>query len=64
MKKIIITGFSGFVSSHFMDYLYEFHPSYRVYGISLEKPTFDYKKYKDRMEVSFNEMNLMESDGL
>lgn len=64
MKKIVITGFSGFVASHFMDYLYENYPEFEVYGISLGIPIFDYGKYKDRMHVCFYGMNLMDSEKL
>lgn len=64
MKKLLITGFSGFVASHFMDYLYENHSDFEVYGISLGKPIFEYEKYKDKMAINFYEMNLMDSEGL
>lgn len=64
MKKIVITGFSGFAALHFMDYLYENHPDFKVYGVSLGKPVFDYEKYRDKMAVAFYEMNLMDGNGL
>ncbi|MCM1233973.1 MAG: GDP-mannose 4,6-dehydratase [Ruminococcus flavefaciens] len=64
MKKIIITGFSGFVASHFMDYLYKNHPDFEVYGVSLGKPVFDYEKYKAKLKVVFYEMNLMDGERL
>lgn len=64
MNKIVITGFSGFVASHFMDYLYNNHSDYEVYGVSLGKPIFDYKKYSDKMKIEFHEMDLMDSRSL
>lgn len=64
MNKIVITGFSGFVASHFMDYLYNNHSDYEVYGVSLGKPIFDYKKYSDKMKIEFHEMDLMDSGSL
>lgn len=64
MKKIVITGFSGFVASHFMEYLYDNYPEYEVYGLSLGKPIFDYGRYKDKMKVLFYEMDLMDENVL
>lgn len=64
MKKIIITGFSGFVASHFTEYLYENNPQYDVHGISLETPVFDYKRLQDKMKISFHKMDLMDREGL
>lgn len=64
MKRIVITGFSGFVASYFIDYLYNNHPDYDVYGISRGLPNYDYEHYKDKMKVSFYKLNLMESEEL
>ena len=64
MKKVVITGFSGFVSSHFLDYLYENHPEYEVYGMSLETPRFNYEKYNDKMQVHFFKLDLMDNNRL
>lgn len=64
MKKILITGFSGFVASHFMDYLYDNHFEHEVHGVSLGKPIFDYKKFEDRIPVHFHEMDLMDGEKL
>lgn len=62
--NIVITGFSGFVASHFVDYLYENHPEYDVYGVGLGKPLFDFQKYLDRMKIEYYEMNLLDCDSL
>jgi len=59
MKKLIITGFSGFVSSHFLDYLHENNIQVAIYGISRGKPRFDLAKYKDKLEIFYYEMDLM-----
>ena len=64
MKKLVITGFSGFVASHFMDYLYDNHPEFEVYGISRGIPTYDYDRFKDKMKVEFFQLDLMDLEGL
>lgn len=64
MRKIVVTGFSGFVSSHFMDYMYDNHPDFEIYGVSLGNPIFDYKKYADKLNVHFYEMDLMDKKAL
>ena len=64
MKKIVITGFSGFVASHFMDYLYDNSIDFDVYGISRSKPKFNYEKYKDKLNIDFTEIDLMDRDSL
>jgi len=41
MKKYLITGFSGFVSSHFLRHLGSRNEKFRVLGIDLEQPEWD-----------------------
>lgn len=35
MKRMLITGFSGFVSRHFLNYLVENNLSYEVLGVDV-----------------------------
>lgn len=62
MDKILITGFSGFVGHHFLQYLYDNHSDTEVYGIDLREPTWDYKAYEDKMKVHFKNVNLLDID--
>ena len=62
--KILITGFSGFVSFHFVEYLYNHDIKAEVYGISRRKPLFNYEKYQDKLKIFFYEMNLLEQEKL
>ncbi len=62
MDKILITGFSGFVGHHFLQFLYDNHPDTEVYGIDLREPTWDYKTYEDKMKVHFKNVNLLDID--
>lgn len=62
MKKMVITGFSGFVASHFMDYLYENNLQFEIYGISIGEPSFDYNKYQEKLYVKFFKMDLLDGE--
>ncbi len=62
MDKILITGFSGFVGHHFLQFLYDNHPDTEVYGIDLREPTYDYKAYTDKMTINFKSVNLLDID--
>jgi len=42
MKKILITGVSGFVGGHFVNYLTSHHKSIEIFGISRSKPCWDF----------------------
>ena len=45
MKKILITGFSGFVSNHFIDYLSSLDQNFEIIGITRSSTNFP--KYKN-----------------
>ena len=62
MKRYLITGFSGFVARHFLDYLYEIKEDCEVLGVDVNTPALDMKKYSDRMTVSFRQVNLLEKE--
>ena len=61
--KLLITGFSGFVSQHFLNFLEENVEDVEVCGIDINKPKFDYGKYK-QIHVKFYTVNLLEPDTL
>jgi GDP-4-dehydro-6-deoxy-D-mannose reductase len=42
MKKILITGISGFVGGHFVHYLTTHHNNLEIHGISRSKPAWDF----------------------
>jgi GDP-4-dehydro-6-deoxy-D-mannose reductase len=42
MKKILITGVSGFVGGHFVQYLITQHSNLEIHGISRSKPAWDF----------------------
>ena len=62
MKKYLITGFSGFVARHFLDYLYENESDCVVLGVDVNPPRLDLEQYADRMDVSFSQVNLLKKE--
>ncbi len=64
MKKILITGVSGFVASYFIDYLYDNKIDCEVLGLDLNIPKIDLGKYGDRIKVHFRVVDLMDRAGL
>ena len=62
MKKILITGFSGFVSRHFLDYLYKENYRYQILGVDINPPKISLEKYKERLHIEFKELNLLDKE--
>lgn len=58
MKKYLITGYSGFVSPHFLNYLESLKEKCVVLGVDIHKPDFE-NRYRF-VECSFQQMNLLE----
>lgn len=63
-KRFLITGFSGFVGRHFLQYLYDKNETMEVFGIDIRKPVFDTSVYADRLKISFKEVNLLDKESL
>lgn len=63
-KRFLITGFSGFVGRHFLQYLYDKNEAMEVFGIDIRKPAFDTSVYDDRLKISFKEVNLLDKEAL
>lgn len=63
-KRFLITGFSGFVGRHFLQYLYTKNEEMDIFGIDIRKPSFDTSVYSDRLQIRFQEVNLLNRDDL
>lgn len=63
-KKVLITGFSGFVSHHFCEYLYHQKINCEVLGVDVVFPKFNYEVYKSVLNISFNQIDLLNLDSL
>ena len=62
MNRILITGFSGFVSRHFLNYLYENKKEFQVLGADINEPKIDIESYNDVLDVSFTKCNMLDAD--
>ena len=64
MKKYAITGFSGFVAGHFLDYLYDENVECEILGLDRGTPKIDLSKYSDRLSIKFSVIDLMDKESL
>lgn len=63
-KKVLITGFSGFVSHHFCEYLYSRKINCEIMGIDVTFPKFNYEVYKSVLNIKFSQVDLLDLDSL
>lgn len=61
--RLLMTGFAGFVSQHFMNYLEQNTEGVEVCGIDINIPVFQFSHYK-KINVKFYAVNLLDSDAL
>lgn len=61
MNKYLITGFSGFVSQHFLDFLERNEEKCEVLGLDINPPQFDTAIYRT-VHCSFVELNLLNAE--
>ncbi|MCM1122065.1 MAG: GDP-mannose 4,6-dehydratase [Eubacterium sp.] len=62
-KKILITGFSGFVGRHMLAYLQENDKDVEVCGIDINPPAFDLKEFHE-LDVAYHTVNLLETNAV
>ncbi len=62
-KKILITGFSGFVSRHLLAYMQENDNDVEVCGIDINPPSFDLSEFH-RIKAEYHMVNLLEIDAV
>lgn len=63
-SKVLITGFSGFVSRHFIEYLRNQKISVSVLGIDVKEPDFGYVDLNGQVKVEFKKVNLLDEEDL
>lgn len=61
---MLITGFSGFVSRHFLNYLVENNLSYEVLGVDVNPPKFVMEDYAPTLAMSFEQVNLLDKEAV
>lgn len=62
MKKILITGFSGFVARHFVEYLCERKEHYSVIGIDISDPKYCLDIYQPYVNIEFKKINMTKKE--
>lgn len=63
-KKLLITGFSGFVAQHFLDYLYAKKVKVEIYGIDVREPRYDIKAYSSVLKINFRIIDMTDVNGM
>jgi len=61
MEKYLVTGFSGFVAKHFLDFLDEQNVAAHVLGVDMNQPEFNIQKHQ-HVRCSFEQTNLLNKD--
>ncbi len=61
MDKYLITGFSGFVSGHFLQYLDQQEESATVLGLDINEPEFDAKGFR-HIKCDFERIDLLDEE--
>ena len=59
MEKYLITGFSGFVSRHFLEFLEERGTHASVLGLDIHAPKFDMRGFR-KIKCGFESLDLMD----
>ncbi|MFA4915059.1 MAG: GDP-mannose 4,6-dehydratase [Syntrophales bacterium] len=61
MKKFMITGFSGFVSRHFLEYLENHHVESLVKGLDISYPEFEQGNFRS-VKFEFERLDLLDKE--
>ncbi len=59
--KLLITGFTGFVSDHFLKLLNEIEPGSQVFGIDKSFPNFKFSEFPN-LTIGFQQVDLLDKD--
>ena len=61
--KVIITGITGFVGSHLVDYILAYHPEIAIYGIMRWRSPMDNLKHipADKLNLHYGDLTDLSS---
>lgn len=62
-ERYLITGFSGFVSRHFLNFLEASQIKADIAGLDVQAPDFEFEAYR-HLHCSFHKVDLLERSGL
>lgn len=63
IRKYFITGFSGFVARHFIEYLDKCKIDSTILGVDIARPEFQFENYKN-IRCAYQELNLLNKDDI
>jgi GDP-4-dehydro-6-deoxy-D-mannose reductase len=63
VNRLLITGFSGFVSRHYLEYLDSQQAEIEVLGVGRNAPAFSFAHFK-HARCSFRRLDLLDKDGV
>ena len=58
-KKILITGFSGFVARHFIEYMVNNQLDVEIWGLDINSPSYPLEEYQKSINIFFEKMDLL-----
>jgi len=61
IKNYLITGFSGFVSKYFVEYLNRIQEKVNILGIDVAEPYFDFE-HSDNNDIKFSKVDLLDKN--
>lgn len=64
MNRILITGFSGFVARHFIQFLWENKVKAEICGIDIAQPMYDHECYGENIKIQFHQIDLLDNNRL
>lgn len=62
--KILVTGVSGFVGRHFLQFLYDNKINAEVYGVDIVAPHYNIECYSRNLTFRFRKMNLLDKQSI
>lgn len=63
-KKILITGFSGFVARNFIEFVISSRLDIKIFGIDITEPRFPLEKYREKVDIDFRVLDLLKQEEL
>lgn len=63
-KKILITGFAGFVAHHFIEFLINNDIHWDIYGIDVYNPRFALQEYLNKIDIKFMIIDMTDKEKL
>lgn len=63
-KKLLITGFSGFVARNFIEYAVNSQLDLEIWGLDINEPGYSLEEYRRRLKIVFRKLDLLNQSEL